>query len=193
MPPTTRSRVRVSPDQPSSSPPLTLTSSGVETISLKAVVSGCTATPTGGGSPVAVSGGKISGTLVDPTSNGCASLAGSDPAAGALGAKWTTDVKLLDKTSTIQAKSLQGGLTSDNNRAAFAIPGTTPNGTPSGSFQGTDAGAGDSLRATTVDTVSTLTAECSPGPPNSHGVSKPAKGIKKELTVPETGPAVTLN
>jgi hypothetical protein len=106
---------------------------------------------------------------------------------------WKTSPKLTVPTSGIQVNSIVGGQTSDGQHASFHIPGTTPNGAPSGAFQGSDAGAGDATSATTTDTIATLAAECSPGPPNSKGVSKPAKGIKKiTLANPESGTAVSL-
>ena len=141
-------------------PALTFTSSGPETVSVKATLSGCTATPTLGGTPVTITSASVKGTLTDPSSTGCTGLLGSTNTAGTLSTKFKTSPKLTDATSDVTVNSVNGGETADSQHGLFGIPGTIPNGAASGPFQGTDGGAGDVTAAATVETVTDLTTAC---------------------------------
>jgi hypothetical protein len=177
------------------SPPLTLSSSGTVTTTVSAKLAGCTATPSSGGTPVAVSGAKVKGTLTDTTSTGCAGLSGSSRNVGTLTTKWTASPKLLTAIGTLSVNSVSGGMTDGLNpdsRATFSIPGAVANGPATGPFQGTNNGAGDVTSASTQQTISQIIAACSPT--TSGTKTKPAKGLKKlTLVNPVSGPAVTLS
>jgi hypothetical protein len=175
-------------------PPLTLSSSGTVTTAVKANLSGCTVTPSSGGTPVAVTGAKVKGTLTDTSSTGCAGLSGSSHNVGTLTTSWKSSPKLVATTSTLAVNSVTGGMTDGLNadsRATFAIPGLVPNGPATGPFQGSDNGAGDTTSASTQETIGSIIAVCSPT--TSGTKTKPAKGLKKlTLVNPVSGAAVTL-
>ena len=172
------------------SPPLTISSSGAETTKIKGSLSGCTATPSAGGTPIAITGAKVSGSFSTTTSTGCAGLLGSTAESGSLTVKWKASPALAASSSVIPIASVTGGATSDL-RASFMIPGAVPGGPATGPFQGTNSGASDATSATSTQTEAQLTTLCLPG--GTPTKPKPAKGIKKiNLTVPESGPAVTL-
>ncbi len=58
------------------------------------------------------------------------------------------------------AVNSEGGTLGGNGHGTFTIPGSIPNGTPSGSFQGTDGGSGDLSSAQTSDTAAKLLSTC---------------------------------
>jgi hypothetical protein len=152
---------------------------GSATVAIKATLSGCTTNDS-----VTVTKASVSGSLTTTRTageNGCTALAGGSAAAGPLTTKWTTTPKLSSGSSVIQVKSIEGSVGSDGN-ATFSIPGTVPNGTPSGSFQGTNAGASDkTLAQTTTSAVSILTT------------CDGKKGLKKiSIETPASGAAVSL-
>jgi hypothetical protein len=154
-------------------------SAGTSTTSIKAKLTGCT---TNDG--VTVSGASVSGVLSSTRTageNGCTALAGSSADSGNLTTKWKTAPKLVSPTSTIAVKSIAGSIGGDGN-ATFSIPGTTPNGAPSGSFQGTNSGASDATSAQTTTSASSILTTC-----------EGKKGLKSfAFTTPASGPAVSL-
>jgi len=155
------------------SPPLTSANTGVDTVAVKGSVKGCT----DAGGNVNITSGKILGSFT--STGGCAGLINGT----------STPVKL---TITWKGKSLGGGKATINpsnvsvNGAAPAYSGSNvgfelPNPTPGGgSVTGSLAGpvTHESFAYSTTSSGTALTL-CSPGAPNSKGVSKPAKGIKK--------------
>jgi len=159
-------------------------SAGTGTIAIKATLSGCTATPTTGGTAVTITSAKVAGTLSSTRTageNGCAALAGGSDATGNLVTTWKTTPKLVSATSTIKVNSIAGSIGGDGN-AYFNIPGTVPNGTASGSFQGTNGGASDATSAQTTTSAAAIATTC---------VGK--KGLKSiDITTPHSGDAVTL-
>jgi hypothetical protein len=151
---------------------------GTTKTSIKATLTGCT---TNDG--VTVTKASVKGTLSDthPAENGCTGLAGSITATGPLTTKWTTTPKLSSGASVVNVNSLTGGLGGDGN-ATFMIPGSTPNGTPSGSFQGLNGGASDATSAQTTTSALSILNTCSTG-----------KGLKSiAIESPQTGAAVSL-
>jgi len=154
-------------------------SAGSASIKIKAKLSGCTAT---GG--VTVKSGAVTGTLTTTRTageNGCTALAGGSLATGPLTTKWKTTPALTSGSSVVNVNSISGGIGGDGN-ASFQIPGTVPNSPPSGSFQGTDSGAGDATSAQTTTAALSILATCD------------AKGLKSlKLKSPQTGAAVSLS
>jgi len=153
---------------------------GTSTIAIKAALTGCT---TNDG--VTVESAKVAGTLSTTRTageNGCAALVGGSSATGNLVTTWKTVQKLVSKTSTIAVNSISGSV-GGNGHADFNIPGTTPNGTASGSFQGTNGGASDATSAQTTETASALATTC---------IGK--KGLKVlDIEAPVSGAAVSLS
>jgi hypothetical protein len=152
---------------------------GTGTTSIKAVLTGCT---TNDG--VTVTSAKVSGVLSTSSTageNGCTALAGNSSATGDLTTKWKTSPKLVTATSTIDVKSIAGSIGGDGN-ATFNIPGSTPNGAASGSFQGTNSGASDTTSAQTTTSAASILSTC-----------EGKKGLKSfAFTTPASGPAVSL-
>jgi hypothetical protein len=163
-------------------PPVTTDeTAGTSTTSIKATVTGCSTNAPG----LTVTSGKASGSLTSTRTageNGCTALAGGSTASGPISTKWKTSPKLSSGNSVIQVNSEAGGLGSDGN-ATFTIPGSVPNGTPSGSFQGTDHGAGDTTSAQTTTSAASILSTC-----------EGKKGLKS-LTIesPQSGNALTLS
>ena len=155
-------------------------SPGTATAKIKVKLTGCT---TNDG--VAVTQASASGTLTSTRTageDGCSALAGSIAATGALSTKWTTMPKLSSGKSVVQVNSIESSIGGDGN-ATFTIPGSTPNGTPSGSFQGTDGGAGDTTSAQTTKSAASIIATCE----GRYGLTI------IHLTTPASGPTVSLS
>ena len=152
---------------------------GSGTTTIKAALTGCT---TNDG--VTVTGAKVAGVLTSTSTageNGCAALAGSSSDTGNLTTTWKTTPKLVTKTSTIDVKSIAGSIGSDGN-ATFNIPGSTPNGAASGSFQGTNGGASERTAAQTTTSAASILTTC-----------EGKKGLKSfDFTTPASGAAVSL-
>ncbi len=167
------------------SPPVTTDeTAGTGTTSIKAVLSGCTATPTLGGTAVSITSAKVSGSLATTRTtgeNGCVALAGGSTATGTLTTKWKTSPKLVTATSSLAVNSIAGSIGGDGN-ASFQIPGTVPNGPASGSFQGSNAGASDTTSAQTTTSAASILATC-----------EGKKGLKGlDIESPQSGNAVSL-
>jgi hypothetical protein len=161
-------------------PPITKSeTAGGGTTTIKATLSGCT---TAAG--VTVTSAKVAGVL-DTTrtagENGCTALAGGSSATGNLVTTWKTSPKLVTPTSTIQVTSIAGSVGSNGN-ATFSIPGNTPNGTASGSFQGSNHGDSDVTDAQTTTSAAAILTTC-----------EGTKGLKSiNITSPASGDAVSL-
>jgi hypothetical protein len=152
---------------------------GPSTTSIKAVLTGCT---TNDG--VTVTGAKVAGSLSSTRTaneNGCVALAESSSSVGNLTTKWKTTPKLTAPSSTIAVNSIAGSV-GGNGHADFTIPGTTPNGAASGSFQGLNGGASDTTTAQSTATAATILSTC-----------EGKKGLKSfTFTSPVSGNAVSL-
>jgi hypothetical protein len=154
-------------------------SAGTGKTSIKATLTGCT---TNDG--VTVTKASVKGTLTTTRTageNGCTALAGGSAAAGPLTTKWSTTPKLSSGASVINVTSIAGSIGGDGN-ATFSIPGNTPNGAPSGSFQGLNAGASDTTTAQTTTSALSILTTCETG-----------KGLKSiSIESPASGAAVSL-
>ncbi|MGB7052593.1 MAG: hypothetical protein WBG41_13585 [Acidimicrobiales bacterium] len=153
---------------------------GTAHTSIKATVTGCTSNAVG----LKVTSGKAAGTLTTTRTageNGCAALAGGSDATGPITTSWKTTPKLSSGDSVIHVNSISGSIGSDGN-ATFTIPGNVANGTPSGSFQGTNAGASDTTSAQTTTSAASILATCDG--------KKGLKGI--DIKTPASGSAVNL-
>ncbi len=131
-------------------PALTLAGGSPENTNVKLAVSGCTVT---GAAGVTVSAGKGAGVL-HSASNGVAGLLGSTAVTGQVNIKWTSNVKLTSKMSTVTVTAFTGGTPSDG-YASLAI--TAGSASTAGDFTGGDAGANTALYAESGQTVSALT------------------------------------
>ncbi len=159
---------------------------GPSKITIKATLSGCTTSD-----GVTVTKASVAGTLTSTRTageNGCAELAegtGGSGESGTLTTKWTTTPKLSSGNSVIHPTSFTGTLLTsgpDSGYVTFAIPGATPNGAPSGSFQGTNAGASDATTGLTKETGAALITSC-----------ESKKGLSTiDLTTAPSPPSVTL-
>jgi hypothetical protein len=153
---------------------------GNSTVSIKASLTGCTTSD-----GVKVTGAKVSGALTTPRTageNGCVALAGNTSDKGTLTTKWKTTPKLVTPSSAIAVTSIAGSVGS-NGHATFKIPGTTPNGTASGSFQGSNHGAGDTTTAQSTATAAAILTTC-----------EGKTGLKSfTFTSPASGAAVSLS
>jgi len=133
-----------------------------ESTKIKGTLSGCTATPSGGGMPVTVTSGSVSG-LLTSNSNSCTALLGPSTATGTITIKWKTVQKLTNATTTITVASgtVAGGTATPFGDAAtygtFTISGTSQTG-PFGGPSGT--GAASVTKSLTVQGVGALTALC---------------------------------
>jgi hypothetical protein len=162
-------------------PPVTSSeTAGSSSTKIKATVTGCTSNAGG----LTVTSGAAAGTLTDSRTtgeDGCTALAGGSSATGPITIKWKTSPKLSSGSSVIHVNSEAGGVGGDGN-ATFQIPGTTPNGTPSGSFQGTDAGSGDLASAQTTTSALSILGTCD------------SKGLKTiHIETPQSGNSLNLS
>ena len=157
------------------SPPLT-TSGGAasnEATTISGSGSHCTATPSAGGTAVAVSAVKIKGTINNPTStHTCGGLITPTTESGSLTAKWTTSPKLTSASSVVNPVSVVGGPGADGN-ATFALTYGTAT---SGPFQGADHGASSTTSAETTTSITSILSLCG------------GKGIKKLAITTNTNP-----
>jgi hypothetical protein len=138
------------------SPPLTSSTDNIDrTTSVKGTLSGCTTSD-----DVTVSSAKISGSFQHSTDKGCTATAGMNDITGSIKITWKTSPAITTKTSTITVHTVYGTAASDGD-ALLTIPGS--GGTPSsgtGSFQGTDGGAGDTNVFETTETATTIISTC---------------------------------
>ena len=122
-----------------------------EVTSIKGSASGCT---TNDG--VTVTGVKVSGVITSAGStHTCGALASPTTETGNLTATWKTSPKLTAKSSVLPVNTVTGGV-GGNGNATFKISF----GTPSGDFQGTDAGALDATDAMTTTSIASILGSC---------------------------------
>jgi hypothetical protein len=124
-----------------------------ETATLKGKLSGCTATPTAGGTPVTIKKATFSGTLTfkdGPASNACEStLLGSSVAfKGNLTITWKTSPALVSATSVVKVSNVNSN---ESLTSTYLIPGTKA-ARVTGSFTGGNQGAGSVVELITSQT-----------------------------------------
>jgi len=151
------------------------------TDTLKAKLSGCSVTPTGGGTAVAVTGATLSGALTNSSSyHKCGGSNGVPiPITGNLTVKWKTTPKLTATSSVITGSTATITIDTAHSAATFAVAGAST----TGPFQGTDSGALDALSGTTgAGSLTGIATAC--------GSTKGLKGLT--LSSPFSGSALTL-
>jgi hypothetical protein len=152
-----------------------------ETTKISGSASGCVATPSTGGTPITITGVKVGGTITSPNStHSCGSLASPTSENGNLVATWKTSPKIAVATSTLAVNQVTGGVGA-NGDATFVISFSSA----TGSFQGTDNGAGDSTDAQTTTGISAILASCG-------GKGLKSIGITKDTNA-GAGPALSLS
>jgi len=135
---------------------------------VKLAISGCTVSGVAG---VTVSAGKGAGVL-HGANNSATALAGTTTVTGQINVKWTSNVKLTSKMSTLTVTATTGGTSGSY---AFISIGSSQ-ATVTGDFAGTDSGTTPAMYVESTQTISTLGGELVP----------PAKGIKA-LTIGTDG------
>jgi hypothetical protein len=130
------------------------TTGGVETSTVNATVSGCTASGT---FPVSVTGGSLSGTFAGKAGSAkhpsaqCTGLLGVSKNKGTVTDSWSSTPAV--PATSISVKTVTGG--TDGSQAQFKL-----NGKFKGSFGGADKGKTSTSTSDTVETVGTLAGEC---------------------------------
>ena len=132
-------------------PALTLAGGQPENTSVKLTVGGCTVT---GAPGVTVSVGKGTGVL-HSANNNASGLLGSTAVTGQVNIKWTSNVKLTSKMSTVAVTFFTGGTSTDGFATLDILAGDA---SVSGDFAGNNAGASTTLHAETGQSVADLTA-----------------------------------
>ena len=155
-------------------PALVLGGASPENTNVKIALGGCTTDAAG----VTISAGKGAGVLHSATNNATA-LLGPTAVTGQINVKWTSNVELASKMSTVTVTVVTGGVPGDG-YASLAV--TAGNASVAGDFAGSDSGATSTLYSETTQTISTLTTEATP----------PAKGIKS-VTLGTDGTHTTPN
>jgi hypothetical protein len=167
------------------SPALTTLGStpGVETTKIAGTASGCTVTPTLGGTAVHVKKATISGTITNPTSSHtCTGLETATTETGSLKVKWTTTPKLSTTTSVVKPTTVTGAVGADLH-ATFAIAFGTG---ATGPFQGSDGGISSTTNAETVLGGPAINAQCA----TTAGLT--TLGIQPNSVTNGGGPAFTV-
>ena len=147
-------------------PPLSATGAALPNIiKLKAVLNGCTATPTAGGDPVTILSGNVTGKLTG-TSQNCTGLLGASAVTGSIVTTWKTSPSgvLLNPKSTLTPATIAGGTFTPpapftGTYGSFHIGGAGVSVV--GSFAGTDGGATSVADATTGEDITALLGACS--------------------------------
>jgi hypothetical protein len=153
-------------------PALLLGGSTPSAASIKGTLSGCSATPAGGGDPVTVVSGSVKGTL-NTSTNDCLSLLGPSSATGTITITWKvgTGQKLTNNKTviTVSNGNVSGGTSNPFSDSAtyglFNISGTSQTGAFGGA---SGTGAASFTNALTVQGVGALTPQC----------TSPSKGLK---------------
>jgi len=149
-------------------PPISLsggTTSGTETYTITAALSGCTAIPTLGGPPVVVHGGSVSGTLTDQNGNSCINLAETGDnlnLQGSVQIGWNTTPSLSSGDSVLNVNSAEFSVGSSSNPLSFQMPSDIPDSV-TGSFTAGNGGADTIANITSADTLGQLFAGCDAG------------------------------
>ncbi len=138
-------------------PSLTLTGTSPEKTSIKLALSGCTVSGVPG---VTISAGSGSGTLHSAT-NSAAALLGPTAVTGSVKIKWTSNVKLTNKDSTVTITVITGGTPSDNYASLAVLSGDS---SVAGDFAGSDLGATSTMYTETMQDVTTLATEAASRP-----------------------------
>ena len=134
-------------------PALTGAGGSPENTSIKLVIGGCTVS---GAPGVTVSAGKGTGVL-HSASNSALALLGPVAVTGQVNVKWTSNVKLTSKMSSVNVTVVTGG--TSGSYASLAV--TTGHASVTGDFAGSDSGTTSTLYTETKQTVSALTTAAS--------------------------------
>jgi len=151
------------------------TTGGVETSTVNATVSGCTASGT---FPVTVTSGSISGTFAGKPGSAkhpsaqCTGLLGTSKNKGTVSTAWNSSPAVPG--STIGVKTVTGG--TDGANAQFTL-----NGKFKGSFGGADKGKTSKSVSDTVETVSALAAQCGGSGISTIHLKNPSSGAPLTL------------
>jgi len=150
--------------------------SGPFTGNVKGKVETCTAVPNGGGTPIDIASGKVTGPLTFELTNdqsACSAMLGDPngtiyPTSGTLTIAWKTAKKtpaLSSGNTVIQPTNLitHSGGGSDE----LSIPGSPGGVSSTGSFEGTDGGDSDSF-AFGVESTNTVFQQCYTHPGITH-------------------------
>ena len=141
------------------SPALTTagSASSNEKTTIKGSASSCTVTPTVGGTPVTITGAKVSGTINSAGSmHTCGGLASPTTETGNLTVKWKSSPALTSTASVTSPTTVTGGLGADGH-ATFNI---AFGAAVSGPFQGSDSGTSSSTNAETTLPFTSLAVSC---------------------------------
>ena len=149
------------------SPPLTLSGGAThsQTTTVSASLKKCGVT---GPNAAKVTGGTVSGTIVDPSTTGsCTGLSGASVVTGSLSTTWKSkDILQPGSTSTTTFNQDVGSTYTKgkNSYGLFEIPGAGGTIGVSGDFTGSNGGATSSIEAQTKDTDAQIVTQCeSPG------------------------------
>jgi len=124
-----------------------------ENTNIKLALSGCTVT---GAPSVTISGGKGAGVL-HSNSNSAAALLGPVVVTGQINIKWTSNVKLTSKQSSVNVTLVNGGVSAPY--ASLSVAAGKASVT--GDFAGSDGGATSTLYAETTQPVAAITTSAS--------------------------------
>lgn len=155
------------------------TTASPATDTLKGSLSGCTVGD-GGGTPVTVTGAKLSGALTNPSSlHKCGSTGTPVTVTGSLTIKWKATPKLIASSTVITGSSATTSVDLTDSAVNFTIDGASA----TGPFEGSNSGASDAVAGSTgANSVTGLLASC--------GSKKGLKGLT--LSSPPSGSAATL-
>ena len=142
---------------------------------IKLALGGCTVA--GGPGGVTISAGKGTGVL-HLTDNSAGVLVGTHAVTGQVNIKWTSNVKLTSKMSTVTVTAVTGG--TSGSYGSFTV--NAGDASVSGDFQGSDNGASSNLYAETTDTTATLGAEVA----GKHGLKKTTLGTDGTHLLPNS-------
>jgi len=118
---------------------------------VKLAISGCTVSGVAG---VTVSAGKGAGVL-HAANNSATALAGTTTVTGQINVKWSSNVKLASKTSTLTVTATTGG--TSGSYASISIG--SGQATVSGDFAGTDSGTSPAMYVESTQTIGTFAGE----------------------------------
>jgi hypothetical protein len=120
----------------------------------------------------------VSDRVLHLTDNSASVLVGTHAVTGQVNIKWTSNVKLTSKMSTVTVTAVTGGVS--GSYGSFTVsPGQA---SVSGDFQGSDNGASSNLYAETTDTTATLGAEVA----GKHGLKGTGLGTDGTHSLPNS-------
>ena len=146
------------------------TTGGIETSTVSATVSGCTASGT---FPESVTSGSFNGTFAGKAGSAkhpsaqFTGLLGVSKNKGAITASWSATPSVAP--TTVSVKTVTGG--TDGSQASFQL-----NGKFKGSFGGADKGKTSSSRSDTVETVGALAGQCGGAGISTIHLTNPSSG-----------------